>query len=81
MTEHDPRLLAFEQHADVVVLIQEAKTDIETHFDLKLNALTWRLTAMFLGGQVLAGTVAALITRTTPAEAGRTALHVLGHVF
>lgn len=71
--EQHHRDLGLEQHADVVVLISEAKTDIETHLDLKLTAMTWRLTAMVLGGQVLAGAIAAVITRTTPAEAGRTA--------
>lgn len=75
--EQAHRELGLEQHADVVVLIQEAKVDIETHLDLKLDSLKWRMISALLGGQVLAGTVAAVITRTTPADVGRTALAVV----
>ena len=75
--EEEHRLLTFEQHADVVVLISEAKQDIETHMDLKLDSLKWRMIAALLGGQVLAGTLAAVITRTSPGEASRGAWQIL----
>jgi hypothetical protein len=69
--------LTLEQHADVVTLISDSKDDIERHVDLKLNSLKWQMVSALLGGQVLAGTVAAVITRTTPADAGRVALRAI----
>lgn len=78
--EHSQHL-QLEQHADVVTLIAEAKVDIETHLDLKLDSLKWRMTATLLGGQVLAGLTAAIVTRTTPAEAGRVALVLLSTLY
>lgn len=50
----------------------ELASKIET-IDAKFTALRWQLAAALLGGQALAGLVAALVTRTTPAEAGRVA--------
>jgi hypothetical protein len=79
--EQHHRMLGLEQHADVVILLQAAKTDIEKHMDLKLSALrAWGVAAL-LGGQALAGLLAALVTRTTPADAGRTALAFINHLF
>lgn len=66
--------LTLEQHADVVTLIAESRDDIEAHVDLKLNSLQWKMVSALLGGQVLASLVAAVITRTTPADVGRSAL-------
>lgn len=40
----------------------------------KLETLRWQIVAALLGGQTVAAIVAAFITRTTPAEASRTAL-------
>jgi hypothetical protein len=46
-----------------------------------LSALrAWGVAAL-LGGQALAGLLAALVTRTTPADAGRTALAFINHLF
>lgn len=72
--------LTLEQHADVVTLISNSKDEIEAHVDLKLNSLKWQMISALLGGQVLAGLTAAVITRTSPAEAGRLALAALAHL-
>lgn len=76
-----PEHLQMEQHADVVTLISEAKDDIEKHVDLKLDALKAWGVAAFIGGQALAGLIGAIVTRTTPAEAGRVALDLLQSLY
>lgn len=58
----------------------ELASKIET-VEAKLDTLKWQGIAALAGGQVVAGVAAALITRTTPADAGRTALQALGHFF
>ena len=79
--EQHHREIELEQHANVVILLQEAKADIEKHMDLKLSALrAWGVAAL-VGGQALAGVLAAVVTRTTPSDMGRTALAVVNHLF
>jgi hypothetical protein len=79
--EREHRHIGLEQHADVVVLLSEAKADIEKHLDLKLDSLKWRMIAALLGGQVVAGAVAAVITKTSPAQAGQVALDLLANLY
>lgn len=46
----------------------------------KIDGLKWRMISALLGGQVLAGMVAAVITRTSPMDAGRVALALLTYL-
>jgi hypothetical protein len=58
----------------------ELASKIET-VDAKISALRAWGVAAFLGGQALAGLVAALVTRTTPADAGRVAARAVASLF
>lgn len=50
---------------------------VEKILTAKLVAMRWQMAAALVGGQALAGLVAAAVTKTTPAEAGRAAAAVL----
>lgn len=69
-----------QSHPPQYVTSGELAWKLET-VDAKISALRWQMVAALLGGQALAGITAALVTRTTPAEAGRVALTLLAAVF
>lgn len=65
MGESNGRMTNQEIHDHVATRIDE----LDEKIDLKLDGLKWRMIAALVGGQALAGLVAAVVTRTTPAEA------------
>lgn len=64
-----------EEFVGIKLQVVDAKIDaLPEVFDAKVETLKWKMWAALAGGQVAAGTVAALITRTTPADVGQHAL-------